>query len=61
MDNSLELDLIDVLQLILYNVPLFVYGTLCDEFSCIIIKHLSMLNSAFYYFKMELHSVTWTL
>ena len=25
MDNSLELDLIDVLQLILYNVPLFVY------------------------------------
>ena len=50
MDNSLELDLIDVLQLILYNVPLFVYWTLCDEFSCIIIKHLSMLNSAFYYF-----------
>ena len=61
MDNSLELDLIDVLQLILYNVPLFVYWILCDEFFCIIINHLSMLNSAFYYFKMLLHSVTWTL
>ena len=40
MDNSLELDLIEMCVTInTVFVPLSVYGNLCDEFSCIIIKH----------------------